>query len=141
LKSLKFCPKENCLVYINFFKKNHLLKLTKKKTGNIRFIGELFKLGMLGTNIMHFCIKKLLDGDINNPIEEDIEQLCKLLENVGLKLDVESAKRWMDDYFERLKKISKNLSNRYRFMVEDLIDLRNNKWVSIIPTNTPTNQK
>jgi hypothetical protein len=31
-----------------------------KSAGNIRFIGELFKLGMLTTNIMQHCIKHLL---------------------------------------------------------------------------------
>jgi len=48
-----------------------------------RFIGELFKLGMLTTNIMQRCIKDLLqEGD-----EESLECLCKLLTTIGKDLE------------------------------------------------------
>eukprot|EP01091_Cochliopodium_minus_P014307 TRINITY_DN4830_c0_g1_i1.p1 TRINITY_DN4830_c0_g1~~TRINITY_DN4830_c0_g1_i1.p1 ORF type:complete len:710 (-),score=307.13 TRINITY_DN4830_c0_g1_i1:57-2186(-) len=106
--------------------------LNKRLTlGNIRFIGELFKLEMLGSNIMHICIKQLLECDVEKPNEEDIEQLCKLIENVGAKLDTEKAKVWMDQYFHRLIIMSKKVSNRVKFMVEDLISLRKSKWLSV----------
>jgi hypothetical protein len=48
-----------------------------------RFIGELFKLGMLTTNIMQRCIKDLL----TEQDEESLECLCKLLTTVGKELE------------------------------------------------------
>jgi translation initiation factor 4G len=48
-----------------------------------RFIGELFKLGMLTTNIMQRCIKHLL----SEQDEESLECLCKLLTTVGKELE------------------------------------------------------
>jgi translation initiation factor 4G len=48
----------------------------------IQFIGELYKLQMLTERIMHECIKKLL-GNVDNPEEEEIESLCRLLATVG----------------------------------------------------------
>jgi hypothetical protein len=48
-----------------------------------RFIGELFKLGMLTTNIMQRCIKDLL----NAADEESLECLCKLLTTIGKDLE------------------------------------------------------
>ena len=53
---------------------------------NINFIGELFKVQMLTSNIMHYCITTLLD-EKNEPDEEKIELLCKLLQSIGEKLD------------------------------------------------------
>ncbi|GBM19884.1 Eukaryotic translation initiation factor 4 gamma 3 [Araneus ventricosus] len=58
-------------------------KIRYRQLGNIRFIGELFKLGMLIEPIMHECIKKLLSqGD-----EESLECLCRLLKTIGKELD------------------------------------------------------
>ncbi|GIY74246.1 eukaryotic translation initiation factor 4 gamma 3 [Caerostris extrusa] len=58
-------------------------KIRYRQLGNIRFIGELFKLSMLIEPIMHECIKKLLiQGD-----DESLECLCKLLKTIGKELD------------------------------------------------------
>lgn len=54
----------------------------KRMLGNITFIGELFKIHMLGERIMHDCITRLL-GDIKNPNEDDIEALCRLMTSIG----------------------------------------------------------
>lgn len=56
--------------------------------GNIKFIGELFKLKMLTEVIMHDCIVKLL----KNHDEESLECLCRLLSTIGKDLDFEKAK-------------------------------------------------
>jgi len=76
--------------------------------GLIKFIGELFKLQMLMERIMHECVKKLL-GNMDNPEEEEIESLCKLLMTVGLFLDTQKACAHMDVYFLRMKKLTKSL--------------------------------
>ncbi|KAF8702870.1 hypothetical protein HU200_032705 [Digitaria exilis] len=97
--------------------------------GNIRLIGELYKMKMLTERIMHECINKLL-GEYQNPDEEDLEALCKLMSTIGEMIDHSRAKVYMDFYFDLIQKLSENckLSSRIRFMLEDVIDLRKNKW-------------
>lgn len=60
----------------------------RRSLGNIKFIGELFKLKMLTEVIMHDCIVKLL----KNHDEESLECLCRLLSTIGKDLDFEKAK-------------------------------------------------
>ncbi|XP_072111343.1 eukaryotic translation initiation factor 4 gamma 1-like [Mobula birostris] len=102
-------------------------KARRRSLGNIKFIGELFKLKMLTEPIMHDCIVKLL----KNHDEESLECLCRLLTTIGKDLDFEKAKPRMDQYFNQMEKIIKDrkTSSRIRFMVQDVIDLRQNNWV------------
>ncbi|XVF33668.1 hypothetical protein REPUB_Repub17cG0187800 [Reevesia pubescens] len=105
------------------------IKARRRMLGNIRLIGELYKKKMLTERIMHECIKKLL-GEYENPDEEDVEALCKLMSTIGDMIDHPKEKVSMDAYFERMAKLSNNmkLSSRVRFMLKDAIDLRKNKW-------------
>uniref|UniRef100_A0A5B7AA43 Eukaryotic translation initiation factor 4G n=1 Tax=Davidia involucrata TaxID=16924 RepID=A0A5B7AA43_DAVIN len=105
------------------------IQARRRMLGNIRLIGELFKKKMLTERIMHACIKKLL-GQYQNPDEEDVEALCKLMSTIGEMFDLPKAKDHMDAYFEMMAKLSNNmkLSSRVRFMLKDAIDLRKNKW-------------
>ncbi|KAK7339223.1 hypothetical protein VNO77_19878 [Canavalia gladiata] len=104
-------------------------KARRRMLGNIRLIGELYKKKMLTERIMHECIKKLL-GQYQDPDEEDIEALCKLMSTIGEMIDHPKAKEHIDAYFERMRLLSNNmnLSSRVRFMLKDVIDLRKNKW-------------
>lgn len=105
------------------------LKTRRRMLGNIRLIGELYKKRMLTERIMHECIKKLL-GQYQNPDEENIEALCKLMSTIGEMIDHPKAKEHMDAYFDIMGRLSNNmrLSSRVRFMLRDSIDLRKNKW-------------
>ncbi|KAG5837009.1 hypothetical protein ANANG_G00234690 [Anguilla anguilla] len=102
-------------------------KARRRSLGNIKFIGELFKLKMLTEAIMHDCIVKLL----KNHDEESLECLCRLLSTIGKDLDFEKAKPRMDQYFHQMEKIIKErkTSSRIRFMLQDVLDLRRNTWV------------
>uniref|UniRef100_A0A672M7I9 Eukaryotic translation initiation factor 4 gamma 3 n=1 Tax=Sinocyclocheilus grahami TaxID=75366 RepID=A0A672M7I9_SINGR len=103
-------------------------KARRRSTGNIKFIGELFKLKMLTEPIMHDCVVKLL----KNHDGESLECLCRLLTTIGKDLDFEKAKPRMDQYFNQMEKIVKErkTSSRIRFMLQDVIDLRLHNWVS-----------
>ncbi|KAM8927899.1 eukaryotic translation initiation factor 4 gamma 3 [Pelodytes ibericus] len=103
-------------------------KARRRSIGNIKFIGELFKLKMLTEAIMHDCVVKLL----KNHDEESLECLCRLLTTIGKDLDFEKAKPRMDQYFHQMEKIVKErkTSSRIRFMLQDVIDLRMCNWVS-----------
>lgn len=64
-------------------------KLRKRSVGNIRFIGELYKLRMLTSPIMMRIIGTLLErGD-----EESLECLCKLLTTIGKILETQCAQQ------------------------------------------------
>ncbi|XP_004713491.1 eukaryotic translation initiation factor 4 gamma 1 isoform X3 [Echinops telfairi] len=99
----------------------------RRSLGNIKFIGELFKLKMLTEAIMHDCVVKLL----KNHDEESLECLCRLLTTIGKDLDFEKAKPRMDQYFNQMEKIikEKKTSSRIRFMLQDVLDLRRSNWV------------
>nr|GLL25903.1 uncharacterized protein LOC109174808 isoform X1 [Ipomoea trifida] len=101
----------------------------RRKLGNIKLIGELYKKKMLRKLIMHLCIKKLL-GDYENPVEEDIEALCYLMQTIGETIDHTRAKVDMDLYFKKISKLINHptLSSRLKEMLVHLVDLRENKW-------------
>eukprot|EP01018_Ginkgo_biloba_P033520 Gb_34242 [translate_table: standard] len=105
------------------------VKARRRMLGNIRFIGELYKKSMLTERIMHECIKTLL-GEYQNPDDEDVEALCKLMSTIGYMIDRSKAREHIDAYFNRMTKLSNNqkLSSRLRFMLKDVIDLRKNGW-------------
>ncbi|MED6149668.1 Eukaryotic translation initiation factor 4 gamma 1 [Stylosanthes scabra] len=71
-------------------------KARRRMLGNIRLIGELYKKRMLTERIMHECIRKLL-GQHQDPDEEDIEALCKLMSTIGEMIDHPKAKEHIDD--------------------------------------------
>ncbi|XP_056684123.1 eukaryotic translation initiation factor 4G isoform X2 [Spinacia oleracea] len=114
------------------------LKARRRMLGNIRLIGELYKKKMLTERIMHECIKKLL-GQYQNPDEENIEALCKLMSTIGVMIDHPKAKEHMDAYFDIMGQLSNNmkLSSRVRFMLRDAIDLRKNKWQQRMKVDGP----
>ncbi|KAH8109017.1 ARM repeat-containing protein, partial [Phellopilus nigrolimitatus] len=114
-------------------------KAKRQGLGLVKFIGELFKLQMLTERIMHDCIKKLL-SNVNNPEEEEIESLCKLLSTVGQSLDTSKAHGHMNVYFSRMKELAKssNVSSRMQFMLLDTIELRERKWNTRIAVTAPT---
>ncbi|KZP05638.1 hypothetical protein FIBSPDRAFT_1053990 [Athelia psychrophila] len=94
-------------------------KAKRQGLGLIKFIGELFKLQMLTERIVHECLKKLL-GNVENPEEEEIESLCKLLSTVGALLDTPKARAHMDVYFSRMKELTRSGN--------DVVELRDRKW-------------
>lgn len=113
-----------------------LQKAKRRGLGLVKFIGELFKLQMLTERIMHRCILKLLD----EPVEEDIESVCQLLKTVGLALSGPKGKEPMDMYFGKMRELSQEptISQRIRFMLLDVIDLRARNWIPKTQIAAPT---
>jgi len=114
------------------------MKARKRSLGNIRFIGELYKLGMLTARIMHECVRKLL---LSNPSDEEaLECLCRLLTTVGKALEKETKDKLakgpvpglndMSKYFSEMNKLvdQRKTSARVRFLMQDVIDLQRNDW-------------
>jgi len=114
-------------------------RLRRRSLGNIRFIGELYKLQMLTARIMHECVKKLL----KEVDDESLECLCRLLTTVGQELDQETRSRLqkgsaqqnagindLDKYFKEMEVVMKDkkTSARVRFLMQDVVELRLNNW-------------
>ena len=101
--------------------------------GNIKFFGELFKRQIVSENIIHGrALVYLLKLDLASPEhEEELEALCKLFMNCGPYLDNEKQKDRIVLYFGVLNTIRQTptISNRMKFMIEDVIDFRMNNWV------------
>lgn len=105
----------------------------RRGLGLVKFIGELYKLGMLTERIMHECIKKLLELDESGPDESEIESLVSLLNTVGLNLEQsERGPTLMNVYFDRIAAIMNHpdLPSRLKFKLMDVIDLRKHGWQS-----------
>jgi translation initiation factor 4G len=83
------------------------VKARRRGLGLIRFIGELFKVQMLTERIMHQYIKKLL-ANVENPKEDEIENLCMLLTTVGGLLDKPKTRAHFDVYFSCMRALTKN---------------------------------
>ena len=111
----KECGTEEIVIYSDEYAAQ---KAKRQGLGLIKFIGELFKLQMLTERIMHECVKKLLGND--NPEEEEIESLCKLLATVGSMLDIQKARGHLDVYFSRMKELMKspNVTPRMQYMLQ-----------------------
>jgi len=112
----------------------HAKEVAKRKMlGNLKFIGELGKFELLQEAILHKCIQQMLAKKKRTSLSdmaEDIECLCQIVSTVGKRLDTPKAKNIMDQYFDRMDTLSKSeeLPSRIRFMLQDVIDLREQEW-------------
>jgi translation initiation factor 4G len=98
--------------------KNKSEERKRENISNIIFIGELSKFNIISKNQINSLLKDLLTIDPLN-----IELLCNLLKIIGFKIK-------NPDLFEKLEiiKNNKNINIRYRFMIMDIFDLKNNGW-------------
>ncbi|XP_041987702.1 eukaryotic translation initiation factor 4 gamma 3-like isoform X2 [Aricia agestis] len=104
-------------------------RIRMRSVGNVRFIGELYKLKMLTAKIMVFCMNHLID----KLEEEKLECLCKLLTTIGQQVESE-VKEPLEAVFKKMQEIverkSDRISSRVRFMLQDVIELKRRKWVT-----------
>ncbi|CAM9976255.1 unnamed protein product [Laminaria digitata] len=99
----------------------------------MRFVGELYKVELLREKHVQTAIHDMF-GSADDPDEERLECMVKLLQTCGKKLDdtgsPETAKD-MKRLFKRIGKLadSRQVSSRIRFMLRDLTELRLNRWI------------
>ncbi|XP_044599390.1 uncharacterized protein LOC123275371 isoform X2 [Cotesia glomerata] len=136
LEEIKRCtdPEEKKKLQLSLEEYDYQIR--KRSVGIVKFIGELFKNKMLTQNIMQKCMSQLL----STPDEERLECLCKLLTTIG-KLFEEKIS--LEIYIKQLKNLAKQnteykISSRIRFMIQDVVELRLNNWVSRRSDSNPT---
>merc|ERR1711862_418225 len=128
----------------------------KKYLGHMRFIGELYKHDLISIRVMIFCLPFLLDAEDNNNSnddnskkiidEEKLECFSKLMTTIGHSLEMQSKALENVGKKDSANKLSKcwndvddlihgnvgcgKISNRVKFMLQDLMDLKNNGWIT-----------
>lgn len=111
-------------------------RIRVRSVGVMKFIGEIFKAAGL-IEIMIFCINSLL----SDSHEVKLECLCKLITTVGETIEAQH-KQSLNEHFETITKIvaekASDISNRIRFMLMDLIDLRERNWAPRFVQDKPT---
>lgn len=121
--------------------------LLKKKTiGNVRFIGELFKVNLISPRIVLNCINELLISQDSDALDEDkLEGACVLLTTGGMMFERSSLREHTDGCIGKMKQIIQlpNLPARFRFLLmvnfrQNVIDARKAGWEK---TNVDTPRK
>mmetsp|Transcript_3337 Transcript_3337/g.3890 ORF Transcript_3337/g.3890 Transcript_3337/m.3890 type:complete len:969 (-) Transcript_3337:107-3013(-) len=122
----------------------------KRYLGHMRFIGELYKGDLISIKIMLMCLPALLENEEasgNDDVDEEkIECFAKLMQVIGYSLEHQSLAlkgTGKTDAYENLstcwrtvetmagknKEGGPKVSNRIKFMLQDLIEMRDNGWV------------
>jgi hypothetical protein len=103
----------------------HSSLIRKSYVGHIKFLGELYKRDVVKLAVMMYCLDELLKDEED---EENIECFAHLMTTMGEKLDVhakQNKKPFGWDKVVSLRK-SQKISNRIRFLLQDLLELKNN---------------
>ncbi|KAE9416964.1 hypothetical protein Angca_003506, partial [Angiostrongylus cantonensis] len=118
-------------------------KFRRRKFGNITFIGQLYRQTLLSTKIVQWCLYDLINHSHRNPEtkklpeppfdEESLQCAIQLIENLGKQLDSFTqdfnGKEYLDQTLQHLECVSNMCSNKIRFMVMNVIELRQNRWL------------
>ena len=118
-----------------------LKKLNKRRFGNVKFIGELYVLGLLVDTVIHnYAIQPLLKTMTN----DSVECLFELLICVGPKIDPPQQRgrggqqqkaqgtQLIKSYMQRIKKVHEDekseLSSKAKFRLQDLLEIQQKGW-------------
>ncbi|KAK0393373.1 hypothetical protein QR680_000180 [Steinernema hermaphroditum] len=107
----------------------------RRVIGNIGFIGQLYRHNLITPSILNWCVVHLLrcdqDQEKEGGDEESIECAVKMLSNVGKTWDQSGRIKDfpLDTYVGHLQGRASHYSNRVRFMIADLVDLKNRNWI------------
>mmetsp|Transcript_20394 Transcript_20394/g.31194 ORF Transcript_20394/g.31194 Transcript_20394/m.31194 type:complete len:805 (+) Transcript_20394:1042-3456(+) len=121
--------------------------IKKNYLGHMQFIGELYKGDLLSIKIMLVCLPELLQGsgdEKNSVDEEKVECFTKLMTTIGERLEHQSeylksagkddSSKALAECWQKVEGIARNkegfpqVSTRLRFLLQDLIEMRNKGW-------------
>lgn len=112
-------------------------KIKQRSLGIVQFVAHLFLNNLLSEKRVHVCMSELLKRigeEINQtpPVVEGVEVFAKIITEVGQTLDNGPHRDMVQIYMNNLQTISKTkgMDSRTRFMIMDVIDLREKyNWV------------
>lgn len=130
----------------------HSTLCKKHYLGHMRFIGELYKGDLISIKIMLFCLPALLKGEDEDSSseevdEEKIECFSKLMTVIGSSLEQQSQAmrsvgksdaaenlagcwRLVEIMAGKRKEKGPDVSNRIKFMLQDLLEMKSKGWVT-----------
>ncbi|TMS33628.1 hypothetical protein L596_001349 [Steinernema carpocapsae] len=118
--------------------KDNEKKEKRRVIGNLGFIGQLYRHSLITPSILNWCVVHLLRTEefaqqSGASDEESIECAVKMLSCVGKTWEsaTENAKKEfpLETYVNHLYNGSSSCSNRVKFMIHDLVDLKNRNWI------------
>jgi len=112
-------------------------KIKQRSLGIVQFVAHLFLNSLLSEKRVHVCMSELLqriEKELNQtpPVTEGVEVFAKIITEVGETIDNGPNKEMIHIYIQNLQRISKTkgMDSRTRFMIMDVIDLREKyNWV------------
>eukprot|EP01124_Arcella_intermedia_P001628 TRINITY_DN10884_c0_g1_i2.p1 TRINITY_DN10884_c0_g1~~TRINITY_DN10884_c0_g1_i2.p1 ORF type:complete len:644 (+),score=136.80 TRINITY_DN10884_c0_g1_i2:14-1945(+) len=112
-------------------------KLQRKYMGNLNFLGELFKKQIVPSQIIIGCLEMLSSRLVEAVSKKEIssaenccEYFCKLYSTVGKFVDSNpKCKDKTDKLFSKVEVASQQLSNRFRFKMQDLSEVKKKNWL------------
>ena len=104
-------------------------RLHERLLNTALLVSELYLFGLV-TNVTIVHSLEALRGTSDYMSEGEIEILCKMWSTVGKNVEISIPVFYGEFASQFAKQLdAPNLSNRCRFMIQDVIDLANNKWV------------
>jgi hypothetical protein len=104
-------------------------KEKRRMQGTIKFISHLFRIGLLNYKIIENCIVVLIRNAEQSKNELMTEFAVDLMKYVGPYVAVMNLEQnKINDYVTYLDKFKPIVSNRVKFMIIDLMELRDKGW-------------
>lgn len=105
------------------------LKDFQRAKSTIRFIGEIYNIGILSGKVIRQCLINLLES----PTDKIIERVCILLTTVGSKMEADFGPECLDEYILSLTDLltptsGSPLSKNIQRKIQNVVDLRQNNW-------------
>ncbi|KAI1727348.1 hypothetical protein Ddc_04649 [Ditylenchus destructor] len=110
-----------------------LLKSKEKRRllGIIKFIAQLYRHNLLINMIINWCVVELVKRYDATNDEAYVEYATQMIETIGPTYERNRKKKQqLQQIFSHLSGIKSKLSNRVRFMIMNLEDLKRKNWVS-----------
>ncbi|KZS94270.1 MIF4G-domain-containing protein [Sistotremastrum niveocremeum HHB9708] len=111
----------------------------KQCTNLAILISELYQFGVISCVLIYDIIRDLLESGLR---EFEVELLLKIVRASGTQLrkdDPSALKDIVDSVMQKIDTVDANRSSRAKFMLETLIDLKNNKMKRITQDQGTTN--
>ncbi|KAL3912969.1 MAG: hypothetical protein SGILL_006676, partial [Bacillariaceae sp.] len=113
----------------------HSTLIRKAYIGHMTFLGELYLRDVVKLAVMMHCLDELLKDETD---DENIECFAHLMTTMGQKLEdhaIQNNKPFDWDKVDQLRS-SPNIHNRVKFLLQDLLELKNRGWVQRRKTET-----
>ncbi|KAG7354711.1 MIF4G domain containing protein [Nitzschia inconspicua] len=106
----------------------HSTLIRKSYIGHIIFLGELYLRDVVKLSIMMYCLDELLRDDTD---EESLECFAHLMTTMGEKLDTHAKQNGKPFDWEKIRQLrnSSKISSRIKFLLQDLLELKERGWV------------